>query len=221
MYSFGLLMLVLVMMSVSASGVPVTNPPTTTPVGCSYQGQFYPPGEISSDPNGCYGVVCDSSGYVYTWDNFNCLSTTTPMPTTVPPTTPPGCYYNGEYYPPGEIESGSDGQGWCYGTYCTDDYQLVAWDNFSCLSTTSTPVPPTTIPYYPTTSTPESKWIHKTSIPNESEKIEETYTTYFDYQLFSYFCLGQIVSHVITLFISSGKNHINNHQFWKNSDFWI
>ena len=164
MYSLSALTFVFVVMSASATCLPPTTvppttvppttvPPTTVPpqVGCSYQGQFYPTGNIHSDPDGCYGVVCDSSGHVYYWDNIYCKSTT-PLPTTVPPTTPPGCYYDGHIYPPGKIKTGSDGLGWCYGTFCTDDYQVVAWDIFTCESTS--PSPPTTIPNYPTSFPP-------------------------------------------------------------------
>ena len=157
MYSFGVFIFISIVISASATSLPPkTAIPTTTPVGCTYEGQFYPPGEIYADPNGCYGVVCDPSGFVYYWDNFYCGSTT-PLPTTVPPTTTPprGCYYNGQFYPPGEIENGSDGQGWCYGTYCTDDYHVVSWDNFNCGPTTT--LPPTTIPPHPTSFPPISK----------------------------------------------------------------
>ena len=155
MYSFGVLVFISVVISSSATSLRAKIVlPTTIPAGCFYQGDFYPPGEVKSDPNGCYGVVCDPSGYVYYWDNFYCGSTT--LPTTVAPTTPPGCYYNGQFYPPGEIESGNDGQGWCYGTYCTDDYHVISWDNFSCRPTTTPP--PTTIPPYPTSFPPFPKW---------------------------------------------------------------
>ena len=162
MYSLGVLIFVFVVTSASATCLPPTTvppttvPPTTVPpqVGCSYEGKFYPTGNIHSDPDGCYGMVCDSSGYVYHWDNSLCKSTT-PLPTTVPPTTPPGCNYHGQYYPPGEIQNGSDGQGWCYRTYCTDDYHVVSWDYFNCESTS--PSPPTTIPNYPTSFLPTDK----------------------------------------------------------------
>ena len=140
--------------------------PTPTPsTECFYQGSYYPPGEITSDPNGCSGVVCDPSGYAYYWDyldTFYCGTSSPPVPTTAPtiaPTTvPQRCVYNGQYYHPGVIEIGNNGQGWCYGTICTNDYQVISWDNFNCGSTTtagppstfpppSSP-PPTTIPPY-------------------------------------------------------------------------
>ena len=73
---------------------PTTTPPTTRPPGCFHHGHFYPPGKISEGEdrgsNWCWGYICDVSGHVLTWDNFNCFPTTTPPPT--PPeesTTPP------------------------------------------------------------------------------------------------------------------------------------
>ena len=137
------------------SPLPTTLRPTTVP-GCLYKGRFYPPGEIEqgsdhSDGNWCYGTVCDSSGYVWHWDNFDC-GPSTPLPTTNP-TPPPGCFYNGKFYPPGDIDSGDNGHGWCYGTYCTDDYQVISWDNFNCGTTSTTPLP-TTTPPYPTSFPP-------------------------------------------------------------------
>ena len=60
------------------------------------------------------------------------------------PTTPPGCYHDGKYYGVGEeIDNGQDGNH-CYGTYCAEPGSVVAWDNWNCGSTTTTPYPNTT-----------------------------------------------------------------------------
>ena len=69
---------------------------------------------------------------------------TTPLTTLSPPTTTPrplhGCEYEGQFYSPGEkFGEGNDGQGWCYGSYCTEDGYIVVWDNFNCHSTSSMP----------------------------------------------------------------------------------
>ncbi|XP_045204036.2 mucin-2-like [Mercenaria mercenaria] len=129
---------------------PATTVPTTTPLGCLYNGQFYPPGtEISSGRTGnwCYFTQCTLSGQVVSGDDFNCGTTTTPT-TTVPATTPLGCYYNGKFYPPGtEISSGRTGK-WCYFTHCTSSGEVISGDDFNCGTTT-----PTTSPQTPESST--------------------------------------------------------------------
>lgn len=135
-----------------------TNTPPTphnhlsaTPLGCNYNGAWYPPGsKISEGSEGkgwCYGTYCDNEGHVVAWDNWNCGPSTTTETSSSPPTTTPhtptplGCLQNGIWYPPGsEISRGSDGEGWCYGEYCTHDGQLQLWDDFNCVSkSTSAP----------------------------------------------------------------------------------
>ena len=143
-----------------------TLPPTTKPSGCFDQGVWYPRGsEISRGSDGkgwCYGKICSDDGQVQSWDNFDCDKTTTtqptPHPTTIPSTYPStyppthsGCYYNGAWYPPNsDISKGQDGR-WCYGTYCTHDSQIIAWDNWNCgpstTKTTSSTPTPTSIPF--------------------------------------------------------------------------
>ena len=150
-----------------------------TEVGCiDLDGKWYPAGsEVSrgSDGNGwCYGLFCSHDGSLTPWDNFNCKPTTTgpatsttdapttttaPTPTTV--TTPVGCFQNGIWYEPGSVISqGSNGEGWCYGTYCTDDSQVAALDDWKCKITTTGPVSsssilaPTSTPIPTTSSTP-------------------------------------------------------------------
>ena len=135
---------------------------TTTPLGCLQNGIWYPPGsEISrkSDGNGwCYGQLCDQNGQVVAWDDWNCgemTITETPSSTHSTTPTPLGCLQNGVWYPAGsEISRGSDGEGWCYGEYCTRDGKLQLWDDFNCKTS-----PPTTLP----TTSPkgcyyEGKW---------------------------------------------------------------
>lgn len=130
---------------------PSSLPPIdTTPFGCNHEGSLYPPGsKISegSDGNGwCYETYCNYDGNIITSDNWDCSLSATKETSSAPTTFPPqptqlGCLQNGVWYAPGsEISRGSDGQGWCYGLYCTDDGQLQMWDDFNC-TTESTPAP--------------------------------------------------------------------------------
>lgn len=145
--------------STTATTAPLTTAPTpTTPLGCSHNGDWYPPGgEISRGLGGkgwCYGMICGEDGQVISWDDWNCdESTPPPTPTTTPPQH--GCFYNGKWYPPGkDISKGADGKGWCYGTYCTAKGTVVAWDDWNCDPTTSEPPSPTTTPASTTTHAP-------------------------------------------------------------------
>ena len=149
-----------------------TTSPPTTPKGCIENGEFYPPGsEISQGSDGkgwCYGTVCDDDGQLLYWDDWNCGSTTTqstppPTPRPTPEPARPGCHHNGKWYPPGsDISKGSDGKGWCYGTFCTADGEVAAWDNWDCDPTTEDPSSespsstsaPTTSPAPPPTTVP-------------------------------------------------------------------
>ena len=136
--------------------------PPTTPLGCFQNGIWYPPSsEISRGSDGtgwCFGLYCKEDGSLVAWDDWNCDPvTTTETPSSTPSTTPTslGCLQNGVWYPAGsEISRGSDGEGWCYGEYCTYDGKLQLWDDFNCK--TSLPMTlPTTPPkgcYY------EGKW---------------------------------------------------------------
>ena len=152
---------------------PATTPPPmlTTPLGCFYNGDWYPPGsEVSRGQDGygwCFGTYCDYNGQLVPWDDWNCGTTTEP-PTTIQPIPPTtelpehadnGCFYNGKWYPPGsDVSRGHDGYGWCFGTYCGYNRQLVAWDDFDCGTTTE---PPTTIqPIPPTTRSPPPEHAH-------------------------------------------------------------
>ena len=76
---------------------------------------------------------------------------TTAGPTPYTPIPRQGCFYEGKWHPPNsEISSGKDEeQGWCYGLYCDHMGQIVAWDDFHCGPSTTTPpttLPPTTAP---------------------------------------------------------------------------
>ena len=78
-------------------------------------------------------------------------------PTTIPTiTTPPGCLYNGQYYPLGqEINSGYDPtSNWCWWTICGEDGYVMSADNFNCKTTVS---PMTTTPDTPP-SIPDRLW---------------------------------------------------------------
>ena len=141
---------------------------TTLPtelLGCFHNGDWYPLGsEVSrrQDSNGwCYGTYCGDNGQLVSWDDWNCGTTIEPTTTIqpIPPTTQSpspepahhGCFHNGKWYSPGsDITKGSDDKGWCYGTFCTADGGVVAWDNWNCdQAITEAPSPtttPTTVP---------------------------------------------------------------------------
>lgn len=123
-----------------ATTLPQKTPSPSTPPGCFHNGKLHAPGKILQVPEGnrtwCYRAVCNESGNVFHWRNYD-YCRTTPLPTTGVLPTPTGCYFKGTVYPPGEIERGNDGQGWCYGTYCNDNHEIAVWDNFECWSTTA------------------------------------------------------------------------------------
>ncbi|XP_078670161.1 uncharacterized protein LOC144910683 isoform X26 [Branchiostoma floridae x Branchiostoma belcheri] len=50
---------------------PITQQPTT-PLGCEYNGRFYPAGTTISETTGCMGSgeLCDENGEILVWDNF-------------------------------------------------------------------------------------------------------------------------------------------------------
>lgn len=81
-------------------------------------------------------LVCVHSPAFTHVDNF-----TSP----IPPTTHVGCFQDGKWYPPeSNINNGSDGKGWCYGTYCTAYGKVLEWDNWNCypsLSPVTNPAP--------------------------------------------------------------------------------
>ena len=127
--------------------------PNTIPFpACEHDGKFYLPGERfaeGTDGKGwCYGLYCDNDGHAISWDNFECGTSTPPSTdaiSTVPPTL--GCEYDGKFYSYGErFAEGNDGQGWCYGMYCSENGETIAWDNFNCGALTQPTTAPTTIP---------------------------------------------------------------------------
>lgn len=154
---------------------------TTSPqyAGCFVNGEWYPPwSDITrgSDANGwCYGTYCGADGQLVAWDDWDCGMTTTAASSTKntsPQPLHPGCFQDGEWYPPGtEISNGTDGIGWCYGSFCSDDSQIVEWDNWNCesnIQTPSTTLGPTTIPgliQTTTQSSPTTPELEKTTIP--------------------------------------------------------
>ena len=77
--------------------------------------------------------------------NWVSASQNTGPPSTTTPPMPPGCQYNGQYYPPNsDINKGEDRQNnWCYGAFCDGQGKVLHWDNFNCFPTTT---PPTTTP---------------------------------------------------------------------------
>ncbi|CAB4019523.1 Hypothetical predicted protein [Paramuricea clavata] len=164
-----------------------STPQTTRQSGCEYEGNFYSPGasfgEGTDGEGWCYGLYCDYDGNVIPWDNFECgtstplPSTTAPFPTTTfpLPTTVPkslGCEVDGKFYSPGEeISSEIDKEiGWCYGTYCGEDGNVIPWNDFNC--GTTTPLPATTAPFPTTTkSTTPRTTTPRTTTPMTSTPL--------------------------------------------------
>ena len=168
---------------------------TTLHPGCQYNGQYYPlnsriySGE-DQQHNWCFGAICDGQGQVLQWDDFNCFPTTTqptttpPTPTTTPPPStttpplPPGCQYDGQYFPPNsEIYSGEDNN-WCYGAFCDGQGHILHWDDFNCFPTTTestTPTITTTIPPTPPTNTNNSN-----NNNNWFSKLWKTFSSWLD-----------------------------------------
>ena len=74
---------------------------------------------------------------------------------------------DGKWYPAGsEVSRGSDGNGWCYGTYCSHDGNLIAWDDWNCKTTTTGPVSSSSIPPPTSTSNPTtSPTPYSTTVP--------------------------------------------------------
>lgn len=150
----------------------ITHPVTSTRFpGCFHEGKWYPRNsEISRGYDGkswCHGTYCDQSGQIVAWDNFHCSTTTattyttttpvhttlTEIPTTLPP-TPVGCYQSGKWFSPGSVISRGSSYGWCYGTYCDDQGNIVSWDDWSCSTTAQPTTIPTLHPAYFTTEPP-------------------------------------------------------------------
>lgn len=149
--------------------------PNTIPFpACEHNGKFYLPGEkFAEGTNGkgwCYGLYCDNDGHAISWDHFECGTSTPPSTdaiTTIPP--PFGCEYDGKLYFPGEsFNEGNDEKGWCYGLYCTENGDIIAWDNFDCGPSTQ---PTTAPPFPPTTSKVTTPPQHTSSslLPTRSE----------------------------------------------------
>lgn len=157
---------------------PITSPAPTRS-GCYYDGAWYPLGSyIRNESNGqgwCYGLYCDHHSGITEYDNFKCDPSTTPMPN--PTTIPLGCFQNGIWYPPSsDISRGSDGNGWCYGTYCDQNGHVVAWDDWNCgpMTTTETPSStssptPAPVPANPANPTPPGCLQNGISYPPGSE----------------------------------------------------
>lgn len=90
-------------------------------------------------------------------------NTQPPLPNSEIPTEVGCTGLDGKWYPAGsEVSRGSDGNGWCYGTYCSHDGNLIAWDDWNCKTATtgpvcSSPIPvPTSTPNPTTSPTPSS-----------------------------------------------------------------
>ncbi|EDO34737.1 predicted protein [Nematostella vectensis] len=128
----------------------VTNVPRTP--GCLYEGKWYPPGNHQTGYDGrdwCYGIICDRSGQYVPWDNVNCGPTTT----SVPRTTPKGCYHQGKWYPPGSEISRNSYGGCESGLTCGKDGMVIAWDGVGCFRDLRPSKTPTTEPQRPKTTT--------------------------------------------------------------------
>ncbi|XP_064614883.1 kielin/chordin-like protein [Liolophura sinensis] len=139
------------------------SPPTTrptSPVTCSYNGVTYSPGQQIPDGSGC-GFECSTNGEL--------LAYPCPPPTTTPVTIAPNtCVYEERMYQPGESFGEGKSGNWCYGMFCDNNGEIVAWDDFQCGETTP-PIPttePTTTPrgcYYNGTMYQPGSTIHRDS----------------------------------------------------------
>ena len=82
-------------------------------------------------------------------------NTQPPLPNSEIPTEVGCTGSDGKWYPAdSEVSRGSDGNGWCYGTYCSHDGNLIAWDDWNCETTTTGPVSSSSIPAPTSTSIP-------------------------------------------------------------------
>ena len=82
-----------------------------------------------------------------------------------------GCEFQGQFYSVGErFNEGTDGQGCCYGLYCSHNGDVVPWDNINC-STTSSPT--TTQLTKPKSTTPETNTPPPTS-PKSTTPVTNT-----------------------------------------------
>ncbi|CAH1790052.1 unnamed protein product, partial [Owenia fusiformis] len=152
--------------SPTTTTTPAPTTVSTSPPKCYYEGNVYEVGDLvyerlegDSIPM-CYSGHCRPGGWIdhKLSGNDNCIPRTTLPPTTTPEPTPhvtttpkiattpsttipAGCLYEGIFYYPGEdipAASGQDGN-WCYGAYCSEDGQILSWDNFNCGPSTTTP----------------------------------------------------------------------------------
>ena len=149
---------------------PTTTDSTTSPKGCFYNGRYFPQDtkiENRRDPGNdwCRAVFCDSTGNIRHGDGLQCSPPTTaqvpkprrrnqPIPTLAPttPTPPPGCYYQGHYYPANTKIQGDK----CSYVMCDYSGTILYGDNPNCFTLPTTNEIPTPIPvcyynghYYP------------------------------------------------------------------------
>ncbi|CAH1788468.1 unnamed protein product, partial [Owenia fusiformis] len=123
--------------------------PPTTPGGCYYYGQYYPPGSTIEE-NLCSGVYCDENGNILIGDFFDkpeCREPTT-TPPTPETTTPKGCEYNGFSHAPGStIEEGP-----CHIVICDENGQIIIGEGTTPKEETPGPTTPAETPRTPTTT---------------------------------------------------------------------
>ncbi|KAI8499609.1 hypothetical protein Bbelb_226600, partial [Branchiostoma belcheri] len=109
---------------------PITQQPTT-PLGCEYNGRFYPAGTTISETTGCMGSgeLCDENGEILVWDNFGFGC----------------CERDGQYYEDGETFTEGGVTCTCVGSENAEPAPL----NCGVTTTPSVPRPDTTPPTPP------------------------------------------------------------------------
>ena len=141
------------------AGVPAPPKPFNVPTeqpkvkDCFWEGQYYVPGSDiirGQHDRWCYVTYCDSAGKIQFWDDYNCPPNSMRDTSThssgsgrdrwVPPGQrrgPPGgrggqkgCDHGGQWYEPNmDISSHRVGER-CYGSYCSQDSQVVNWEDW-------------------------------------------------------------------------------------------
>ena len=117
---------------------------------CFWEGQYYPPGSDivrGQHDRWCYVTYCDSAGKIQFWDDYNCPPNSMrdtsshssgrdgwvppgQRQTGGPPSTRKGCNHAGQWYEPNQdISSHRVGER-CYGSYCSQDSQVVNWEDW-------------------------------------------------------------------------------------------
>lgn len=168
---------------------------TADPAGCVENSVIYQPGEemsydYFSTNQTCCGRYCNHNNKIISWKKEHCdahdhdgMSTTFEPSTTssiVSKSTEPipnGCQVDGQTYQANsDIDSGNDGERWCFGRFCNEQSMVTYWDNFHCDISTVTTITrsPRTNPTTSTTS--ETSGTSEASISDTTDNLEDNST---------------------------------------------